>query len=101
MSTKKSNATKTNNNYNDLYEVLMNCEQNKNLLTMQLNKIGYVANMKTKTPNDYTTITPNDFYYQLSSGTRILINAKKTKCQLWLTDDDKTLLIDNKIINEN
>lgn len=99
--TTKTNATKTNANYTDLYNVLLNTNANKNLLTLELNKIGYIANMKTKTPNDYTTETPNDYYYQLSSGTRILINAKRTKCQLWLTSDDMTMLVNENIINEN
>ena len=98
---KVENANKVNNNYNDLYDILVNTIANKNVLTMTLNQNGYIATMKTKNALDYTTLTPNDYYYQLSSGTRILINAKRTKCQLWLTDDDKTLLIDNKIIDNN
>lgn len=98
---KVENNEKTNINYNDLYDILVNTIANKNVLTMTLNKNGYIANMKTKNALDYTTLTPNDYYYQLSSGTRILINAKRTKCQLWLTDDDKQLLIDNDIINDN
>ena len=99
--TTKTNATKTNANYNDLFNVLMTTSANKNKLTLELNKIGYIANMKTKTPNDYITETPNDYYYQLSSGTRILINAKRTKCQLWLTDNDKQMIVDEKLYNEN
>lgn len=98
---KVENIEKTNVNYNDLYNILIDTIANKNVLTMTLNKNGYIANMKTKNANDFETLTPNDYYYQLSSGTRILINAKRTKCQLWLTNDDCEYLIKNKVIDKN
>ena len=96
----KTNTTKTNKKFTDIYTVLLETPQNKNLLTMKLNSIGVIATMHSRKRDDITTIAINDMYYQLVSESRILLNAKKTKFQLWLTDDDKKLMIDNKIVSE-
>lgn len=80
-----NNANVVNNNYNELFDILVNTICNKNALTLELNKSGYIANMKSKNANDYTTVN-NDLYYQLVDGTRIFFGTSKKTVQLWLTD---------------
>ena len=99
--TKTTNATKTNKSFDDMYVVLHDTIANKNMVTAKLNECGYIANMHTKNHNDFVSTVVNDHYYQLPSGSRVLVNAKRNHMQLWLTDNDKQLLVDNNIITDN
>lgn len=80
-----TNATKTNDNYNELFDILSTTICNKNALTLKLNSCGYIANMRSKNANDYTTIN-NDLYYQLTDGSRLFFGTNRKMVQLWLTD---------------
>lgn len=85
MSTKNTN--KKNVTINEVvYNVLCESVCNKNALTRDLLSIGVFANMRTKTPNDFTTVN-NDLYFQLVDGTRIFFGTNRKKIQLWCTDD--------------
>ena len=83
---KVNNNEKTNKNYNDIYKVLTETIANKNALTLELNKIGVYANMKSKNTTDFTTVN-NDLYFQLYDGTRLFFGTNRKKIQLWLTND--------------
>jgi len=81
---KVNNSEKVNKDYTELYDILVNTIANKNALTTALNSKGYLANMHSKNPLDFTTIN-NDLYFQLSDGSRIFFGTNRKKVQLYIT----------------
>ena len=72
MST-KTNATKTNANYTDLYTDLLKCGSKFELVATMIKHGYYTTTQPTTTPNT------NDLYIQFNDKSRLLIGKKSLK----------------------
>lgn len=80
--TKKTNATKTNVNYQSLYDELNKCGSKYELVATMLKHGYYTSTTPTQTKN------LNDLYIQFTDKSRLLITKKSLK--LYTSDEHAT-----------